>query len=215
MGGRARTAVLVLAGALAAVCGYTSSLAASSVGDAAALAAGATVAAAAAVHLPRARRPLALVAGVLALAACLSFPLRESQAIVRRARTDSVGLPVEPRIVQVALSSYLRGRTRGLRYELAADDALKLAPLLIHDSRAILPLTSFAGMPLVGFREFLRAVHAGSVRYAFVATYPCLRQRRAAACVPTAVWVRSNGIDVSTQAGLPPGLRVKLYRLPR
>jgi 4-amino-4-deoxy-L-arabinose transferase-like glycosyltransferase len=213
-GGRGRTPVLLLAAGLAGVCSYTSTLASSSVARAAGFAAAAVIVATLAIFVPRAARLLAGASGVLALTSCLSFPVRESDAIVRQARSDSVGLPVHPRKVEAALSRYLRRRTRGVRYELAADDPLKLAPLLIHDSRPILPLTSFAGIPVVRLGGLRHAVSSGAVRYALIASYPCAGGNRGAACVPAAIWVRRHGIDVSDQAGIPRGQRLKLYRLP-
>ncbi|MDQ6778353.1 MAG: hypothetical protein M3071_19515, partial [Actinomycetota bacterium] len=174
----------------------------------------AIAAAAVAVAEKRAARPVAFLAGVLALATCLSFPVRESQAIVRGARSDSVGLPVQPRAVEAAISRYLLPRTQGLRYELAADDALELAPLLIHDSRPILPLTTFAVRPFLSLAQLQQAVRSGQVGYALVGSYSCGGGRVGAACIPTSIWVRQHGIDVSAEVGIPRTLRLKLYRLP-
>ncbi|MDQ6807663.1 MAG: hypothetical protein M3065_22555, partial [Actinomycetota bacterium] len=203
------------AGALAGVCWYTSSLASSSVGRAAAFAAAAVIAATLAVFVRRVAGQVALLAGVLALASCLSFPMRESEAIVRGARSDSIGLPVQPRAVQAAISRYLRPRTLGMRYELAADDALELAPLLIHDARPILPLTTFAAKPFVSVAGLRRAVRSGEVRFALVGSYSCAGGRHGAACIPTSMWIRRHGIDISAHVKIPQALRLKLYRLPR
>jgi 4-amino-4-deoxy-L-arabinose transferase-like glycosyltransferase len=211
---RARASALTLAAALAGVCWYTSSLTSAALAPAVALAAAALLAAAVGLSVRRAARPAWVLTGVLALGSCLSFPVRESEVIVREARSDSVGLPVQPRAVEAAISRYLRSRTRGARYELAADDPLKLAPLIIHDARPILPLTSFASMPLVTVAQLQRAVRSGQVRYALVGRYSCLGGRRGAACVPTSLWIRRYGVDVSAQAGIPAGLRLDLYRLP-
>jgi hypothetical protein len=191
-----------------------STLAFSSVGRAAGFAAAAVIAGTVAVFVPRGARPLAVLAGVLALAACLSFPIRESVAIVRGARSDSVGLPVQPRGVEAAISRYLRPRTIGVRYELAADDALELAPLLIHDARPILPLTTFAAKPFLNLAELQHAVRSGAVRYALVGSYSCAAGRRGAACIPTSMWIRRHGTDISAAVGIPRMLRLKLYRLP-
>jgi hypothetical protein len=211
---RARVAVVALAAALAGICWYTSSLASASVGRAAALGGAAILVATVAVFVRRVARPAWWLAAVLVLASCLSFPVRESEAIVRSAQSDSIGLPVQPRPVEAAISRYLRRRTRGVRYELAADDPLELAPLLIHDARPILPLTSFGGEPLLSLAALQQAVRSGAVRYALVGTYPCVGVRPGAACVPTALWVRRHGVDISAEVGIPAALRLDLYRLP-
>ncbi|MDX6664760.1 MAG: hypothetical protein QOG68_966, partial [Solirubrobacteraceae bacterium] len=70
-GRRARASVLLLAVALAGVCWYTSTLQSASVARSAAIAGAAVLAAAAATVAGRAARPVALAAGVLALAAFL------------------------------------------------------------------------------------------------------------------------------------------------
>ncbi|MGO9750291.1 MAG: ArnT family glycosyltransferase [Solirubrobacteraceae bacterium] len=212
---RASVSVPMLAAALACVCWYTSSLASASTGRAIAFAAAAVLAAAFAVFVRRAARPAMWIAGALALACCLSFPIRESEAIVRSARSDSIGLPVHPLSVEAAISRYVRPRTEGIRYELAVDDPLQLAPLIIHDARPILPLTSFLARPLVSLAQLRQAARSGAVRYALVGSYPCTGVRHRAACVPAAMWIRRYGINVSTQAGIPATLRLRLYRVPR
>jgi 4-amino-4-deoxy-L-arabinose transferase-like glycosyltransferase len=211
---RARAAVIALGAALAGVCWYISSLASAPVVIAAAFGGAAILAATVASLVRHLARPGWSLAGVLALACCLTFSVWESDAIVRGARSDSVGLAVQPRAIQAAISRYLLPRTRGLRYELAVDDPIKLAPLIIHDARPILPLTSFGAQPLVGLAELQRAARSGAVRYGLVGVYSCLGGRRGAACVPTSLWIRHYGIDVSAQAGIPAAMRLHLYRLP-
>ncbi len=214
-GARARAAVLLLGTALGCVLWYALALTFPAVGEAAVFAAAAVLAATVAVLVPRARRRAAWLAGALALACCLSFPLRESEAIVRSARSDSLGLPVQPQSVEAAISRYLRPRTAGDRYELAVDDPTALAPLIIHDARPILPLVSFGARPLVTLDQLRQAVRSGAVGYALVGSYPCTRQARRAACLPAARWVRRYGVDVSAQVGIPRVLRLRLYSLPR
>ena len=89
------------------------------------------------------------------------------------------------------------------RYELAVDEPLALAPLVIRDQRPILPLTSFGGRPLIGLQRLLAEVRTGAVRYGLVAGYHCGESNSGwAACGPAAQWIRHNGVDVSTEAGL-------------
>ncbi|HWF72486.1 MAG TPA: glycosyltransferase family 39 protein [Solirubrobacteraceae bacterium] len=213
--GEPRVAIPALVAALAGVCWYSSTLVAPSVGRAAGLAVLALIAAVIAASEPRVARSAAVLAGALALGCCLSFPIRESLALVRSARSDSVGLPVAPRAVEAAIGRYLGPRTQGMRYELATDDALALAPLMIHDSRPVLPLTTFAARPFLGLPELEQAVRSGQVRYALVGRYSCAGGRVAAACIPTSIWVREHGLDVSAQVPIPRSLRLKLYFLPQ
>ncbi len=142
-----------------------------------------------------------LLAGLI-LAAALVFPAHETLSLVRTNANDSLGLAAMPPAGATALSDYLMPRTAGLRYEVAVDEPLALAPLLIHDRRPILPLTSFGGIPLTSRGALLAAVRAGEVRYGLVARYRCgPRNRSWAACGPAAQWIRQTGRDVT-----PPGL---------
>ncbi len=88
-GRRARVAVAMLAAALGCVCLFTLSLPAASFARTAAFGAGALVAVTVAAHVQRAARQVMGLAGGLALACCLSFPIRASEAIVRSQRSDS------------------------------------------------------------------------------------------------------------------------------
>ena len=152
-----------------------------------------------------------LVAG-LAVATALAFPAHEALSLVRAGNNDSLGLAVTSQANARALSAFLRPRTGGLRYELAADEPLSLAPLIIRDERPILPLTSFKGEPLVGIDQLAAAVSRGQVRYGLVSAYGCgARQRAFAACTPAARWIRAHGVNVTADAGLTG--RERLYRL--
>jgi len=152
-----------------------------------------------------------LLGGLLVTAALL-FPAHESLLLVRTAANDSAGLAsTDPGSAQ-ALSRYLMPRTAGQRYELAVDEPLALAPVVIRDDRPILPLTSFGGVSLTSLRTLLEDVRAGRVRYALVGSQRCgPRQVDAAACGPAAMWIRRNGVQV-TPAGVSHALR--LYVLP-
>jgi 4-amino-4-deoxy-L-arabinose transferase-like glycosyltransferase len=152
-----------------------------------------------------------LVAGLI-VACALAVPGHETLSVLRSDANDSLGLAVIPTADARVLSSYLAPRTRGLRYEVAADEPLALAPLIISDARPIVPLTSFGGRPLVSRRQLEADVRAGSVRYGLVSNYTCTgHHRRWAACTSAALWIRSHGTDVSAQAGLRG--RLRLYRL--
>lgn len=205
--------VLLLAEALAGAVWFASTLASAPVVVAAALAAAAVLAATVAVLAPQFRPAAAVLAGVLALGACLTFPVRESLAIVREARTDSVGLAAQPRAVQTAISRYLSTRTRGQRYEVAVDNPIQIAPLLVHDARPILPLTAWAGQPLVSRRQLRRAIARGEVSFALVGSYSCPSDNHGAACIPASQWIRAHGIDITAQVPIPRAQRLRMYLL--
>jgi 4-amino-4-deoxy-L-arabinose transferase-like glycosyltransferase len=149
---------------------------------------------------------------ILIMATVLLFPIHESLSLVRSKASDSMGLAVHAPATEAALWSYLGPRTAGAQYELAVDEPLALAPLIIHDQRPILPLTSFLGTPAVGLDQLQAAVRSGAVRYALIGAHRCAGSGdKNAACVPAAAWVRQNGIDVSRAAGV--GLGQRLYLL--
>jgi hypothetical protein len=147
------------------------------------------------------------VGAALAVGSCLVFPLHESVAAISSRSADAGGLMTLPNRVQRSLSSYLDPRTASEHYELAVDEPFGLAPLIIHDARPILPLTSF-GTQVVTLGELQRAVRTGAVRYALM--YTC-QARPLLACGSMARWVRAHGTDVSSGARLPQFVR--LYRL--
>ncbi len=147
----------------------------------------------------------------LILACALVFPAHESLSLVRSSANDSAGLATASAANAAALSSYLSPRTARLHYELAVDEPLALAPLIIQDQRPILPLTSFAGTPLAGLAQLLAAVRSGSVRYGLVGDYRCgARTARWAACGPAALWIRDHGVNVTRDAGLVGSSRLYL-----
>ena len=151
----------------------------------------------------------------LALAVGLAYPVRETLALIRARDNDSLGLAVAPRREIAALSRFLIPRDRGTRYELAVDEPLQLAPLIIRDGRAILPLTSWGGRPLTGLAALQADVRSGAVRYGLVGAYRCgPANPRAAACGPAAEWIRRSGIDVSREAGLRGRSRLYLLQAP-
>ncbi len=157
-----------------------------------------------------ARWPMA----VLILITALAFPVHESVLLARTHQNDSGGLATENGPQTTGLSSLLEPRTAGIRYELAVDDPLKLAPLVIRDGRAILPLTpSFGGRALITVAQLRADIAAGQVRYALVADRSCASDpSQKEWCTPAALWIRRYGRAVSRDAGLRG--RSRLYRLP-
>ena len=200
--------LLRLAAALACCCGYAFAIADAAVAWSTTIAAvGAIVVFATARGASRPAANARMVGGALALGCCLVFPLHQSLAIVGSRQSDAGGLLTLPARVQRDLWRYLGPRTIAARYELAVDEPFGLAPLIIHDGRPILPLTSY-GTPIVTLGALQQAVRSGAVRYALL--YTC-KARPLIACGATPTWVRQNGLDTSAAARLPNWLR--LYRL--
>jgi hypothetical protein len=207
--------VIAIAAALAAVCAYTFSFKPWS------LAWGAVALSVAAIGGALVGRSPGVVGQVgrwlavgLVVATAVVFPVHESLKLVSSRASNSTGLLTYSEATESALWRYLGPRTAGTRYELAVDEPLALAPLIIHDERAILPLTSWQGQPLIPLSELKAAVQAGTVRYGLVGNYFCGRSTATwAACQTTSLWIRHNGIDVTKAVGLPPGGRQRLYLL--
>ncbi len=204
-GRSARPSLVAIIAALGVICAYTFSFKPASL----AAAAGALILSAIGAALiaqvpgPLQRGAKWLAAGMI-VASALVFPIHETLSLVRSAANDSLGLATTAPENAVALSRYLRTPTAGLKYELAVDDPLSLAPLVIRDARPILPLTSFGGRPLTSVAEVSAAVRAGAVRYGLVSPRRCelARNTASASCAPAAMWIRQHGIDVTDAVGL-------------
>jgi 4-amino-4-deoxy-L-arabinose transferase-like glycosyltransferase len=210
--GGARPSVLPIGIALALVSAYTLGLSPASIGWAAVAT---SVAAVGAALIAGPDGPLRYLAkwltAILIMATLLLFPIHESLSLVRARASDSMGLGVHAPATEAALWNYLGPRTLGTHYELAVDEPLALAPLIVHDRRPILPLTSFVGLPAAGLSQLQAAVRSGAVRYALVGTHTCAaRDDKNAACVAPSRWIRQNGIDVSRAAGVGRGQRLYL-----
>ncbi len=212
---RRRPSLAAVIAALACICVYTFSLRPASL----ALAAGALIlSAVGAALIARSPGPLErparwLLASMIA-ASALVFPVHETLSLVRSKANDSLGLATTAPENATALSAYLRDRTVAVRFELAVDEPLSLAPLVIRDQRPILPLTSFGGRQLTSVEALRAAVRSGAVRYGLVSRVGCAlpRNTTAAACAPASQWVRAHGVDVTGSVGLVGAAR--LYRLP-
>jgi 4-amino-4-deoxy-L-arabinose transferase-like glycosyltransferase len=213
--GQSKPSVVAITVALAAICAYTFSFKPWSVAwGAVAL----SVAAVGGALIGRSPGRLGTVGKWLTIglvvATAVVFPVHESLKLVASRASNSTGLLVYSQATESALWRYLGPRTTGARYELAVDEPLALAPLIIHDQRPILPLTSWQGRPLVKLPELRAAIQAGEVRYALVGNYNCRRATASwAACTATSLWIRHNGIDVTKAVGIPPRSAQRLYLL--
>ena len=201
---RGRPAVLAIALALGCVSAYTSNLPRLTIAwGAVAVAIAAVGAALIATSGGRLGQLAKWLTLALVVACSVLFPVHESLKLVREHATDSLGLATHAPGTEAALSRYLEPRTTGTRYEVAVDEPLALAPMIIHDQRPIFPLTSFHGLPVRSLGQLRAAVQAGEVRYAVLGAFKCGPHNRTwASCGPAALWIRQNSIDVSAAAGL-------------
>jgi hypothetical protein len=146
------------------------------------------------------------------VATTVLYPIHRSVKLVDKRSSNSLGLRVYAQGYEATLWKFLEPRTAGIRYELAVDEPLALAPLIIHDQRPVIPLTSFKGIPAVGLQELKASVDTGQVRYALIGAHTCQGPTdKDASCVAAALWVRRHGIDVSAGAGITGAHR--LYQL--
>jgi 4-amino-4-deoxy-L-arabinose transferase-like glycosyltransferase len=147
---------------------------------------------------PGARRARAVIA--FGLVATLAVPTASALTVARQHRSDA-GLPSRLSATQVAsLSRFLIAHQHGARYELVSPTVARAAPLIVHDGRPVLMLTSLQGRPLLGPDRLARLVAAGEVRYAMLG----------GGGAPVLRWAKAHAHDVSAAAGLPRG---QLYRL--
>jgi hypothetical protein len=129
---------------------------------------------------------------------------------VARAHRSDAGLPASMGPAEVTqLSRFLIAHQGAGRYEVVSPTVVRAAPLIIHDARPVLMLTSFAGRPLMGAGTLKRLVAAGDARYALLGRGSCPSRARAR-CAAVVRWAVAHGRDVGARAGLPPGV---VYRL--
>jgi len=132
--------------------------------------------------------------------------------MVRTSVCPSSPLATAPAQNISALSEYLEPRTASVRFELAVDEPLSLAGLIIRDRRPILPLTSFGGRPFTSVTKLRAAVLSGAVRYGLVSSFGCRTQPAGRpGCTPAALWIGQHGVDVTSQTSLVG--RSRLYLL--
>jgi 4-amino-4-deoxy-L-arabinose transferase-like glycosyltransferase len=136
-----------------------------------------------------------------ALVAVLAAPAAGAVTVAHQHRSDA-GIPLRTTPRLLALSRYLRTHQGGARYEVASASVGIPAPLIVHDARPVLMLTSLKGRPLLDAARLRGLVSTGQVRYALLG-----RGSKG----PSAVhWARTHARDVSRAAGQRPGT---LYRL--
>ena len=141
---------------------------------------------------------------VLALVSVLALPAALSIALVRTRASDAGRLATIPAPQVAKLDAFLRSHRQGTRYDLAAYDPSRIATLIVDGVRPILPLSSWAGRPLVGLPELRSRAAAGQVRYVLTDSASCRSPRQAhrAGCLPAVRWARKHGRDVSAAAGV-------------
>jgi 4-amino-4-deoxy-L-arabinose transferase-like glycosyltransferase len=143
------------------------------------------------------------VLAVCALLAVLAVPAAGAVTVAGQHRSDA-GLPSRMTAGEVArLSAFLVRHQGGARFEVASSTVVRAAPLIVHDGRPILMLTSLAGRPLLSAGKLAGLVSGGQVRYALLGRGACATSA-ARTCAPAVKWAMSHARDVSPSAGLPP-----------
>jgi hypothetical protein len=171
-------------------------------------AAAAALGLACALAVRRVPRPAAAGAAVAVLGcgALLAAPAGDAAHVIRAHLSDSGHPGAMPPARVRRLSAFLRGNQAGARYEFASAAATQAGPLIAHDGRPVVVLTSFDGRVLVGPSRLERLAAAGAVRYVLLGGSCHTGHMRLAVCRGAARWTRSHGVDVSRAAGTYRGL---------
>jgi hypothetical protein len=102
------------------------------------------------------------------------------------------------------LSAFLVRHQGGARFEVASPTVVRAAPLIVHDGRPVLMLTSLDGRPLLSAGRLAGLVSGGQVRYALLGRAACATSA-GQSCAPAVAWAMGHAHDVSSSAGLPAG----------
>lgn len=152
------------------------------------------------VTLPRVR---ASVVGALGAIAVLLVPATSSVHLTSTGASSSGRPGYAPPARVAALSAFLIKHQGNARYETASTAVAKAGPLIVHDGRPVLMLTSLYQRPLLTPAALADLVAQKQVKYVLVGGDACIAQP--AHCAPVVNWARSHGIDVSRAAGQRPG----------
>jgi len=167
------------------------------------LALGAAAGGALAVFAVSDRRRAAVLA-VCAMLAILAVPAAGAVTVAGQHHSDA-GLPSRMTTGEVArLSAFLVRHQGGARFEVASPSVVRAAPLIVHDGRPVLMLTSLDGRPLLSAARLAALVSGGQVRYALLGRAACATSA-GRTCAPAVEWAMRHAHDVSTSAGLPAG----------
>lgn len=197
---------LAAVAALAGACAYDVTIAPAFAGAVA----GAGAAAALLIALPgTARRSGArTLAGALAAVALLLAPAHAAVQLVGARASDAGQQGALPGPALARLSRFLSSHTRGARYELATENYLQAAPLIVHDGRPVIILNGVQKRPIASLRTVRAAAVRGDLRYAMIGG-TCGRARSVAhkRCSTTVRWIRAHSVPLPGLAGIrQPGL---------
>ena len=149
-------------------------------------------------------RRRAAVLALCATLAVLAVPAAGAVTVAGQHRSDA-GLPSHMTAGEVArLSAFLVGHQGGARFEVASPTVVRAAPLIVHDGRPVLMLTSLDGRPLLSAGRLAGLVSGGQVRYALLGRAACATSA-GRPCAPAVAWAMGHAHDVSSSAGLPAG----------
>jgi hypothetical protein len=148
-----------------------------------------------------------------ALVAALALPAAGALAVARAHRSDA-GLPSRlPPTTIAHLSRFLTAHQDDAAYELASPTVFRAAPIIVHDARPVLMLTSIKGRSLISAQRLARLVAAHRVRYALLGRSACATAPPGR-CAPAVRWALHHARDVGAAADVPPGTLYALSPTP-
>jgi 4-amino-4-deoxy-L-arabinose transferase-like glycosyltransferase len=147
---------------------------------------------------------------VLGLVAVLAVPASAAVKVAGQHRSGA-GVPLRTSPTRLAaLSSFLIAHQGRARYQVASPNVVRAAPLIIHDARPVLMLTSLYGRPLLDAARLKQLVATGQVRYALLGRSSCSSR----GCASAIRWAVAHSRDVSAAAGQLPGTVYRLTKAP-
>jgi hypothetical protein len=149
-------------------------------------------------------KPALLAAGALSLVALLASPTYKSVVTVDTGQSNSGRPGYMPPALLRSLTGYLGRRTRSDRYEVASAFYATAGPVIAHDGRPVLVLSTVNKGTLAPTTQLADAVRRGEVHYLLMVGR-CGRDplRKIGRCPPAWRWARAHSVDVSKQAGSP------------
>jgi hypothetical protein len=109
-----------------------------------------------------------------------------------------------PPAVLAPLTRYLASHARAGHFEVASAFYATAGPLIAHDGRPVLVLSTVNRGTLAPVAQIAQAVRRGDVHYIlFVGSCGTDPLAALGRCPPAWRWARTHSVDVSKQAGLP------------
>jgi 4-amino-4-deoxy-L-arabinose transferase-like glycosyltransferase len=149
-------------------------------------------------------KPALVAAGALALVALIASPTAKSVVVADKGQSDSGRPGYMPAAELASLTRYLASHTARDRYEVASAFYATAGPVIAHDGRPVLVLSTVNRGTLAPVTQLAQAVRRREVHYIlFVGSCGTDPLTALGRCPATWRWARTHSVDVSKQAGLP------------